>query len=198
MRRPHPKATKKMRRPVKGLLAVLPLAFALRGCIDSAADLSASTPPAFPIAEGFYKAVNDPKSPAFKIVRSGSDYRAVDPAQPDDKGAVFALMDPDHSGVFIAEDKTGAKDIKPPRYVYYFVRVLKSGERVDLYDFTEADWRLLPADLKQRLKPGASVSIADDADAAAVLRAIERRLAARPTLRKTTFRLVRRLDKAER
>ncbi|HLJ70323.1 MAG TPA: hypothetical protein VKU03_03330, partial [Roseiarcus sp.] len=108
------------------------------------------------------------------------------------------LMDPDQNGVFIAEDKTGAKDVKPRRYVYYFVRVLKSGERVDLYDFTAADWRRLPPDLKRRLKPGASVSVADDADAAAILRAIERRLAERPTLRKTTFRLVRRLDKAER
>ena len=173
------------------------LALGLGGCIDSATDLSASLPPAFPLAQGFYRAIGDPQSPAFKIVRTGADYRAVEPDSPNGEGAVFALMDPDHSGIFIAEDKTGAKDMKPPRYVYYFVRVLRSGERVDLYDFTAADWRRLPADLKQRLKPGASVSIADDADAAAILRAIERRLAARPTLRKTRFRLVRKLDSAE-
>jgi hypothetical protein len=172
-------------------LALLPLAFSLGGCIDSGVDLSASLPPAFPIAEGTYRVVGDPKSPVFKVVRSGSDYRAIDPTAPNGKGAVFALIDLDHNGVFVAEDKTSAKDVNPPRYVYYFVRVGSSGRRVDLYDFTKDDWRLLPADLKKRLEPGAGVTVAEDSDTAAILGEIDRRLATRPTLNVTTFRLVR-------
>jgi hypothetical protein len=190
---PSAKAAKEKAIWMGRLLAFLPLALGLGGCIDSGADLSASLPPAFPIADGFYKAANDPKSPAFKVVRVGSEYRTIDPNAPDGGGAVFTLMDPDHSGVFIAEDKTSAKDLKPPRYLYYFVRVDPARNRVDLYDFTQADWRRLPADLKKGLKPGASVSVVEDADAAMILRAIERRVAAHPTLRQTTFLLVRKL-----
>jgi hypothetical protein len=181
-------------RSKRGLLALLPIAVSLGGCIDSGVDLSASLPPTFPIADGLYKAVSDPKSPPFKVFRSGSDYRAIDPDGPNGKGALFALIDLDHNGVFVAEDKTSAKDVNPPRYVYYFVRVAPSGDRVDLYDFTKDDWRLLPADLKKRLKPGAGVTISDDSDTAAILGEIDRRLATRPTLTKTTFRLLRKLN----
>ena len=97
-------------------------------------------------------------------------------------------------GVFVAEDKTSAKDVNPPRYVYYFVRVAPSGDRVDLYDFTKDDWRLLPTDLQKRLKAGAGVTVADDSDTAAILGEIDQRLATRPTLNTTTFRLVRKLN----
>lgn len=179
---------------MRRLLAILPLACGLSGCIDSGVDLSASLPPTFPIADGIYKAVDDPKSPAFKVVRSGSNYRAIDPDEPNGKGAVFSLMAVDHTSVFVAEDKTSANDTAPPRYVYYFVRVASSGDRVDLYDFTKDDWARLPADLKRRLKPGAGVTVADDADTAAILGEIDRRLAVRPTLKETTFRLVRKLE----
>lgn len=178
---------------MRRFLALLPIVCGLGGCIDSGVDLSASVPPAFPIADGVYKSVSDPKSPPFKVVRNGSDYRAIDPAEPN-KGALFALIDLNHNGVFLAEDKTSAKDVNPPSYVYYFVRVAPSGDRVDLYDFTKDDWRLLPADLKKRLKPGAGVTIAEDSDTAAILGEIDRRLATRPTLKKTTFRLVRKLE----
>jgi hypothetical protein len=181
----------------KRAVAAVCFAVGLSGCIDSGADLSASAPLAFPIAEGVYEGVGDSSSPAFKVVRSGSDYRAIDPTEPNGPGAVFALIDLDHTGVFIAEDKTSAKDVQPPRYFYYFVRVAPTGDRIDLYDFTKDDWRDLPADLKRRLKPGASVSIADDADAAAILGAIEKRLATRSTPNKTTFRLIRKLENAE-
>ncbi len=116
-------------------------AIGLSGCIDSGADLSASLLPAFPIADGVYKAVNDPKSPAFKVLRSGSDYRAFDPTAPNEKATLFALIDLDHNGIYVAEDKTSATDVNPPRYVYYFVRIARSGDRVDLYDFTEDDLR---------------------------------------------------------
>ena len=126
-----------MRRSM-AVFAILPFALGLGGCIDSSIDVSASLPPAFPLAEGFYKAVNDPKSPAFKIVKSGSDYRAIDPAEPNGKGAVFAVMDPERNGVFVAEDKTGANDAKQPHYAYYFLRVDATGNKVDLYDFTKA------------------------------------------------------------
>ena len=177
----------------KAVIVAVSCAIGLSGCIDSGADLSAGLPRAFPIADGVYQAVNDLKSPAFKVVRSGSNYRAIDPNEPD-KGALFALIDLDHNGVFLAEDKTSAKDVNPPRYVYYFVRVAPSGDRVDLYDFTKDDWRLLPADLKERLKPGAGITVAEDSDTAAILGEIDRRLAVRPTLKKTTFRLLRKLD----
>jgi hypothetical protein len=189
------------RLPIKGdrmrsLLAFLPLALGLSGCIDSRVDLSASLPAAFPIKEGFYKAANDPNSPAFKVVRVGSDYRAIDPKEPDGKGAVFTLMDPDHTGLFIAEDKTGASDVNPPLYAYYFVAVDASGDRVDLYDFTKRDWRRLPADLKKRFVAGLSLRLVEDADTAAALRELDRQLAIRPTPEKTTFRFVRPLDGA--
>jgi hypothetical protein len=190
--------SKAMRGPTAvRFLWLLPLALSLGGCIDSGLDLSASLPPAFPLAEGFYQAVNDPKSPPFKIVRSSGEYRAIDPKSPNGQGAIFALMDPDHTSVFIAEDKTSAKDLTPQRYVYYFVKVDESAGRVDLYDFTKADWNRLPGDLKKRLKPGAGVTVIDDADTAAILMALERRLAVRPTMQKTTFRLIRRLDAGE-
>jgi hypothetical protein len=178
----------------RGLLVALPIAVCLGGCIDSGVDLSASLPPAFPILDGVYKSVSDPKTPPFKVIRSGSDYRAIDPTAPNGKGALFSLIDLDHNGIYLAEDKTSAKDVNPPRYVYYFVRIAPSGDRVDLYDFTKDDWRLLPAELKKRLKPGAGVTITDDADTAAILGEIDRRLAAEPTLTRTTFRLVRKLD----
>ena len=179
---------------MRRLLASLPLILGLGGCIESSVDLSASVTPAFPIAEGFYKSTNDPKSPAFKIVRSGSDYRAIDPTEANDKGSAFSLMDPDDTGLFIAEDKSGASDPKSPSYSYYFVRVSATGDRVDLYDFVEADWRRLPADLKKRIAPGVGLRLVDDAEAPAILRALDQRLAKRPTLRKTTFRLVRKID----
>ena len=96
------------------------------------------------------------------MLRTGSDYRAIDPKEPDGKGAVFTLMDPDHTGFFIAEDKTGAKDVNPPLYAYYFVSVDASGDLVDVYDFTKRDWRRLPADLKKRLVPGLSLRLVED------------------------------------
>ena len=182
-----------MRRSM-AVFAILPFALGLGGCIDSSIDVSASLPPAFPLAEGFYKAVNDPKSPAFKIVKSGSDYRAIDPAEPNGKGAVFAVMDLERNGVFVAEDKTGANDAKQPHYAYYFLRVDAAADKVDLYDFTKADWSRLPDDLQKRLVPGLGLSLVDDSDTAAVLREIDRRLALRGTLKKTTFQLVRKLD----
>jgi hypothetical protein len=188
-----PTRDNRMRRSL-AVLAVLPFALGLGGCIDSSIDLSASLPPAFPLAEGFYKAMNDPKSPAFKIVKSGADYRAIDPAEPNGKGAVFAVMDPERNGVYLAEDKTGANDAKQPHYAYYFLRVDAAGDTVDLYDFTKADWSRLPADLKKRLVPGVGLSLVDVSDTAAVLREIDRRLSVRPTLKKTTFELTRKLD----
>ena len=181
-------------RSKRGLLALLPIAVSLGGCIDSGVDLSAGLPPAFPIADGIYISVSDPKSPPFKVVRSGSNYRAIDPTAPNGKGALFALIDLEHNGVFVAEDKTSAKDVNPPRYVYYFVRVTPSGDRVDLYDFTKEDWRLLPTDLKKRLKPGAAVTVVNDSDTAAILGELDRRLASRSSLKTTTFRLVRKLN----
>jgi hypothetical protein len=181
---------------MRRLLAFVPLVLGLSGCIDSGVDLSASLPSAFPIKEGFYRATNDPSSPAFKVLRAGSDYRAIDPKEPDGKGAVFTLMDPDHTGFFIAEDKTGAKDANPPLYAYYFVSVDASGDLVDVYDFTKRDWRRLPADLKKRLVPGLSLRLVEDSDAASVLRELNRQVAIRPTPEKTSFRFVRPLDGA--
>jgi hypothetical protein len=182
---------------MRRFLVLLPVALGLGGCIESPVDLSASVAPAFPLAEGYYKATSDPTSPAFKIVKNGSDYRAIDPKEANGKGAVFALMDPDNTGVFIAEDKTGAGEAKPS-FSYYFVRIAASGDQVDLYDVAKDDWRSLPADLQKRLVPGLALGVAEESDTAALLRDIDRRLASLPTVKKTTFRLVRKLQSGEK
>jgi hypothetical protein len=151
---------------MRRFLVLSPFALALAGCIDSAVDLSASIPTAFPLAEGFYEATNDPKAPAFKIVKSGSDYRAIDPGKTDGSGA-----------------EAGA-----PHYLYYFVRVDSPSGTVDLYDLTKADWRRLPANPKKRLDP--NLHVADD-ETASVLREIDRWIARRPIASRTRFRLVK-------
>ena len=176
---------------MRRFLFLAPVALALSGCIESAVDLSASVAPAYPIVEGFYKAANDRQSPPFKVMRSGADYRAIDPTKSDGTGALFALMDPDHTGIFIAEDKTGAKDADGPRYTYYFVKVSAAGATIDLYDITPRNWESLPADLKKGLVAGAALRLAEDAKTETVLRALDRWLAASPSVARTTFRLVR-------
>jgi hypothetical protein len=170
---------------------VLSLAWSLGGCIDSPVDLSATIPPASPLAEGFYQPTDDPKAPAFQIIKSGADYRAVDPEKSDATGAVFALMDPDKTGFFIAEDKTGANDPGERHYAYYFVRVSPASDSVDLYDLTEKDLRLLPAALRKRFVLDAGVKLAQDSDTEAALRALDQWLSHGPALKRTRFRLVR-------
>lgn len=182
---------------MRRFLILLPVVLGLSGCIDSSVDLSATVAPAYPLVEGYYQATDDPKTPAFKVVRNGADYLAIDPEKTDGSGAAFALMDPDHTGAFIAEDKNSTNAAGPRRYVYYFVMISAARDRVELYDFTPKDWRRLPGDLRRRLVLGNALRLANNSETETVLRTLDRRLAAHPSIARTTFRLVRKLESGE-